>query len=86
MSNSKRKAHCNKIPHPTLLGAQIALKKMIAYNNKKENPIIHQLSAYRCPFCPNWHVGRSMKKGIDWDAVAKHDAKIKERCQSTHSA
>ena len=71
MANSRRKAHCNKKPFPTLLAAQIGLKKTIALSIRRGDPIVTGLSAYKCPFCPAWHVGRSMKKGIDWDLVNK---------------
>lgn len=74
MANSKRKAHCNKVPHKTLLGAQIALRKTLA---KPGDKIITGLSVYKCPYCANFHVGRSQAKGINWEAIAAHDAKLR---------
>lgn len=77
--NSKRRAHCNKVRHPTLLEAQISLKRTLSKASKRGDPIVTGLSAYKCPYCPGWHVGRSRSKGINWEAVASHDAKIRER-------
>jgi hypothetical protein len=79
MSNSKRKAHCGKVKHRTLLAAQIALKRTLAVS-RKGDPIVTGLSAYKCPFCDGFHVGRSAKKGIDWTMVAAQDKALRERC------
>lgn len=77
MSNSKRKAHCGKVPHPTLLAAQISLKRTLSKATKRGDPIVTGLSAYKCQYCAAFHVGRSILKGIDWAAITAHDAKIK---------
>lgn len=76
MANSKRKAHCNKVQHSTLLNAQMSLKRTLSKAAKRGDPIVTGLSAYKCPYCDGWHVGRSQMKGIDWAAVAAHDAKV----------
>lgn len=76
MSNSKRKAHCGKVAHPTLLAAQIALKRTLA-NSRKRDPIITGLSAYKCQYCSGYHIGRSQKKGIDWAAVEARDKALR---------
>lgn len=80
--NSKRKAHCNKVKHRTLQGAQIALKRTVTDGKKRGDPIVTGLSAYKCPYCDGWHVGRSQKKGIDWAAVAAHDQALKARASA----
>ena len=79
MANSKRKAHCNKKPFHTLLAAQIGLKKTIAKSMRRGDPIVTGLSAYKCPYCPDWHVGRSRKKGIDWKLVDAAERALRER-------
>lgn len=79
MSNSKRKAHCGKKTHKTLIAAQIALRRTLQDCKKRGDPIITSLSAYKCPYCTGWHVGRSQKKGIDWEAVAARDAEVHAR-------
>jgi hypothetical protein len=76
VSNSKRKAHCGKVKHATLKAAQIALKRTLAYS-RKNDPIVTGLSAYKCPYCDGFHVGRSQKKGIDWAAIERHDAALR---------
>lgn len=78
MSNSKRKAHCGKVKHPSLLAAQIALKRTLA-QARKGDPIITGLSAYKCSYCDGWHVGRSRKKGIDWAALEAHERALRAR-------
>ncbi len=79
MPNSKRKAHCNKKPFSSLLAAQIGLRKTLSLATKRGDPIVTGLTVYRCPYCPAWHVGRSMKKGIDWQAVASAESKLRQR-------
>lgn len=79
MSNSKRKAHCGKVKHRTLLAAQIALKRTLA-QSRKGDPIITGLSAYKCLYCDGFHVGRSQNKGIDWSAVEVQEKALRERC------
>lgn len=76
MANSKRKAHCGKVKHASLRAAQIALKRTLA-SSRKGDPIVTGLSAYKCPYCDGFHVGRSKKKGIDWNLVARIDANRK---------
>jgi allantoicase len=78
VSNSKRRAHCNKVKHATLLAAQIALKRTLTHS-RQGDPIITGLSAYQCPYCDGWHVGRSRKKGIDWAAFEAHEKALKAR-------
>lgn len=85
MSNSKRKAHCGKVKHRTLLAAQIALKRTLA-NARKGDPIITGLSAYKCPYCDGFHVGRSRMKGIDWSAVEAQEKALRERCAAQRGA
>jgi hypothetical protein len=75
--NSKRKAHCNKVKHATIVAAQIAIKRTVA-QARKGDPIVTGLSAYKCPYCEGFHVGRSRAKGIDWKAVEAHDQRLKE--------
>ena len=84
MSNTKRKAHCGKVKHRTLLAAQIALKRTRA-NARKGDPIVTQLSAYKCSYCDGFHVGRSQKKGIDWAAVEAQDKAVKARCAAVRN-
>ncbi len=79
MANSKRKAHCNKKPFPSLLAAQIGLRKTLAAAARRGNPIITGLSVYKCPYCPAWHVGSSRLKGIDWNAFAVAERRQLER-------
>lgn len=79
MANSKRKAHCNKKPFRTALDAQIGLKRTLAKATKRGDPIVTGLTVYRCPYCPAWHVGRSMKKGIDWSVVAAAESAMRDR-------
>lgn len=77
MANSKRKAHCNKKPFTSLLAAQIGARKTMVLTKKKGEPIVTGLGAYKCPYCPAFHVGRSQKKGINWALIAEHDAQLK---------
>lgn len=83
MSNSKRKAHCNKKPHATMLAAQIALKNTLRDCKKRGDPIVTGLNAYKCPYCPKYHVGRSQAKGINWALVEAVDAKLKKSAVSS---
>jgi hypothetical protein len=76
---SKRTSHCNKKPFSTLLAAQIGLKRTVSQQKKRGDPIVTGMFAYKCLYCPNFHIGRSKMKGIDWKAVEAHDAKIKAR-------
>lgn len=76
---SKRTSHCNKTGFTTLLGAQIALKKLVSRKRKGDDPIATQMSVYKCLYCPNFYIGRDRVKGIDWSAVEAHDKKIKAR-------
>ncbi|GEM_PF-4334970 len=78
MANSKRKAHCGKVKHQTLLLAQISLTRTLARAKKRHDPIVTGLSAYRCPYCDGWHVGRSLKKGINWDLVAQAEKRLQQ--------
>jgi hypothetical protein len=82
MSNSKRKSHCGKKPFYTVLAAQIALKKTLSDSKKRGEPIVTGLSVYKCQYCPNFHVGRSQMKGINWAMVEAHDKALKERCEA----
>jgi hypothetical protein len=77
MPNSKRKAHCNKKPFKTILAAQIGLKRTMALSKKRGSPIVTGLSVYQCPYCPNFHIGRSRAKGIDWNLVEARDEELK---------
>lgn len=77
MANSKRKAHCNKKPFSSLLAAQIGARKTMISTKKKADSIVTGLGAYKCPYCPAYHIGRSQKKGIDWALVAARDAQLK---------
>lgn len=76
MTASKRSSHCNKRPFTDLLAAQIAVRKTLSKARKRGEPIVTGLSPYKCEHCPDWHIGRSQRKGIDWDAVRQHDEKV----------
>ena len=76
MSNSKRKAHCNKKPFPSLLVAQIHIKGTLKSSKKQGNLIVTGLNAYKCPYCKAYHIGRSAVKGINWNLIAEHDKKL----------
>ena len=77
MANSKRKAHCNKKPFTSLLAAQVGARKTQGQTKKSGDPIVTGLAAYKCPYCPAYHIGRSQKKGINWALVAARDAQLK---------
>ena len=77
MANSKRKAHCNKIPFFSLLSAQIGARKTLENTKKRGDPIATGLAAYKCPYCPAFHIGRSQVKGINWALVNARDAQLK---------
>lgn len=86
MANSKRKAHCNKKPFPSLLAAQIGLRKTLAAATRRGNPIITGLSVYKCPYCPAWHIGSSRLKGIDWNALAVAERRQLDRIAQRRAA
>lgn len=86
MANSKRKSHCNKKPFTSLLAAQIGLKRTLALSKKRGDPIVTGLSAYKCQYCPAWHVGRSMKKGIDWALVDAAEKALQNRIEQRRAA
>lgn len=75
MTNTKRNACSGKVRHPTLLAAQIALKRTVS-RARKGDPIVTGMSAYRCSFCDGFHIGRSQRKGIDWGAVEARDKEV----------
>lgn len=85
MANSKRKAHCGKKPFKTLLAAQIGLKGTLRECKKRGDPIVTGLSVYQCPYCSAFHIGRSREKGINWSAIAAHDAKLKRLAAPPHA-
>lgn len=76
MSNSKRKAHCNKAKHPTLLAAQIVLRKTLTRASKRGAPIVTMMRAYKCEYCDGYHVGRDRTQGINWAAVKREDERL----------
>lgn len=77
MKNSKRKQHCNKIRHATQEAAQIAAAMTVKRKAKSSDPIVTLMSAYKCQYCPGWHVGKK-SRGINWDFIAKHDEKLRQ--------
>lgn len=78
MANSKRKSHCNKKVHKTLLSAQIALEVWTRRKKKAGEPPVTNMHAYACEYCPHFHIGRSRVLGINWKVVDAENRRIEE--------
>lgn len=83
MPNSKREQHCNKKPFPDMEAAAIALSKWTRDRKRKDDPLITHMHAYKCQYCPKWHIGRASLRGINWNAVDQHEKKMRERIEQT---
>jgi hypothetical protein len=72
----KRRNGCSgKVAHATREGAVATLKRV---GNAG-------LSAYRCPLCKAWHLGRSRGAGRDWKFQRRLD-QLLERHEGTGKA